>query len=125
MGAALPVLGETGVSVKAKVFGGVDYKYELLHVLVDASGAVLTPSIGVSFTAPANGAIVLQVALSTTAIPIISLNGNTVYLNGGVAIAANSLYEFMVHVSQNDSVTILASATAVASVLRVFFRYNM
>ena len=110
---------------KAKVFGGVDYKYELPHVLVNASGTVLTPSIGVSFTVPVNGALILQIALSTAVVPIISINGTPAYLNGDVVLAANSLYEFMVHVSQGDTITILASATATASVLRVFFKYNM
>ena len=125
MGVALPVLGGTGVSVKAKVFGGVDYKYELLHVLVDASGSTITPSSGVSVTVPANGAVVLQVALSTSAVPVMVVNGATTYLNSGVALNSNSLYEFIIHVASGDSITIYTTATATASVLRVFFKYNM
>ena len=85
----------------------------------------LSTSSGVGFTSPENGAVIIQIALNTSVVPMISINGYTVYLNSGVAVTANSLYEFMVHVSQNDSITILASATATASVLRVFFRYNV
>ena len=125
MSTASALLSRSRDPVSAKVFGGVDYKYELLHVLVDASGSTITPSSGVSVTVPANGAVVLQVALSTSAVPVIVVNGYTTYLNSGVALNSNSLYEFIIHVANGDTITILTSATATASVLRVFFKYNM
>ena len=93
--------------------------------IVNSYNVTLTPTSGVGFHAPFNGVLIIQIALSTAAIPIITINGNTVYLNGGAAVAANALYEFVVHVSQNDEIGIFASATATASVLRVFLRLLM
>ena len=93
-------------------------------VILSTINAVLTPSSGVSVTAPQNGVIVVQFILSTPVVPIIAINGATSYLNSGNPVAGTALYEFAIHVASGDAITILASGTATAYILRVFYRYT-
>ena len=106
------------------ILSSINNAFSML-LLYSGTNVTLSPSSGPGIFAPGNGALIIQIALNTPAVPMISISGVTVYLNGGATVAANSLYEFTVHVVQGDNIIIYASATATASVLRAFFRYNM
>ena len=98
--------------------------YELASLVYSTTNASLTSSTGVSITAPGTGDLILQVALSSSATLEVVIAGVTTSLNSGNALSAGALYEFGFHVASGDSITVLASASVTATLLRAFFRYN-
>lgn len=98
---------------------------ETLHniaVITDLSGKSLpanTPLLETDYIADFTGWIRLQILLVSAATITVIINKNEGYLNGGVSLAENNLYEFDITITKGDQFNIKIDVAQTPKIFRI------
>lgn len=80
---------------------------DIITYVIQTSNIIPLKVETLPFTVPQNGTLYLQLVGTGAASSVSFDNGNTYYtLNGGTTLVTGSLYEFEIHVAENDKIQV-------------------